>query len=267
MVHKDTLIQVYFKWVSSWFILDYQIGLPKVVMDVPFLSQFQIPRTLKRSSGAKKWHSSACAAATAGRVWSLPVVSWQLTVFLPFFTTFQQQLKIGCESDYSFVLFKFEARTLWQPSERFPSSFGLQTWGNCRAASKQRSTGAKEPTAFHFALCYVKPYLGKMSQICTAMEQISKAAKQSLGSKCMFSESCLHCYQMRLPHTNQINQQLPIFINLPGHRLIFTSIELHQVFVNNGGDLRAPRNQCQTGSRILQMSIHSTLFQLHYGPP
>ena len=42
------------------------------------------------------------------------------------------------------------------------------------------------------------------------LEQISKAAKQSLGSKCMFSESCLHCYQMRLPHTNQINQQLPI---------------------------------------------------------
>ena len=99
------------------------------------------------------------------------------------------------------------------------------------------------------------------------LEQISKAAKQSLGSKCMFSESCLHCYQMRLPHTNQINQQLPIFINLPGHRLILTSIELHQVFVNNRGDLRAPRNQCQTGSRILQMSIHSTLFQLHYGPP
>ena len=100
-----------------------------------------------------------------------------------------------------------------------------------------------------------------------ANQQSSKAAKQSLGSKCMFSESCLHCYQMRLPHTNQINQQLPIFINLPGHRLILTSIELHQVFVNNRGDLRAPRNQCQTGSRILQMSIHSTLFQLHYGPP
>ena len=52
----------------------------------------------------------------------------------------------------------------------------------------------------------------------------------------------------------------PATSNLPGHRLILTSIELHQVYVNNCRDLRAPRNQYQTGSRILQMRIHSTLF-------
>ena len=159
--------------------------------------------------------------------------------------------------DARFVLFKFDARTLWQASERFPSSFGLQTWGNCRAASKQRSTRAKEPNAFHFALGYVKPYLGKMSQICAvvgANQQRSKAVTwlqvhvQWIVPVLVPDEAA--SYKSDKPATS----------NLPGHRLILTSIELHQVYVNNCRDLRAPRNQCQTGSRILQMRIHSTLF-------
>ena len=53
-----------------------------------------------------------------------------------------------------------------------------------------------------------------MSQICTAVGANQQSSKAVTWLKCMFSESCLHCYQMRLPHTNQINQQLPIFINL-----------------------------------------------------
>ena len=64
---------------------------------------------------------------------------------------------------------------------------------------------------------------------------------------------------MRLPYTNQINQQLPIF---PGHWLTLTSIKLHQVYVGNRGDLRAPPNQCQTGSRILQIRIRLNLNSL-----
>ena len=61
---------------------------------------------------------------------------------------------------------------------------------------------------------------------------------------------------MRLPYTNQINQQLPVF---PCHSLTLTSIKLHQVYVGNRGDLRAPPNQCQTGSRILQIRIRLDL--------
>ena len=64
---------------------------------------------------------------------------------------------------------------------------------------------------------------------------------------------------MRLPYTNQINQQLPIF---PGHWLTLTSIKLHQVYVSKRGDLRAPPNQCQTGSRILQIRIRLNLNSL-----
>ena len=92
---------------------------------------------------------------------------------------FLKTIVIRFESNYSFVLFKFEARTLWQPSKRFPISFGLQTWGNCRAASKQRSTRAKEPTAFHFALCYVKHCQTISSQNVTDLHSSwSESAKQ-----------------------------------------------------------------------------------------
>ena len=92
---------------------------------------------------------------------------------------FSKTICIRCESFYSFVLFKFEARTLWQPSKHFPISFWQQTWGNCRAASKQRSTRAKEPTAFHFALCYVKHCQTISSQNVTDLHSSwSESAKQ-----------------------------------------------------------------------------------------
>ena len=92
---------------------------------------------------------------------------------------FSKTIRIRCESFYSFVLFKFEARTLWQPSKRFPISSWLQTWGNCRAASKQRSTRAKEPTAFHFALCYLKHCQTISSQNVTDLHSSwSESAKQ-----------------------------------------------------------------------------------------
>ena len=86
-------------------------------------------------------------------------------------------IRIRCESFYSFVLFKFEVRTLWQPSKHFPISFWLQTWGNCRAASKQRSTRAKEPTAFHFARCYVSQTISSQN-VTDLHSSWSESAKQ-----------------------------------------------------------------------------------------
>ena len=51
--------------------------------------------------------------------------SWQFT--FPSSQLVQKTICIRWESKHSFVLFKFEARTLWQPSERFPIRFWLQT--------------------------------------------------------------------------------------------------------------------------------------------
>ena len=93
----------------------------------------------------KKRHNSACAAATAGRAWSLSAVSWQLTVYLPFLTIFKKMYKMREQ-------LLIRAVQVWSEDtvttiKALSNQFWLQTWGNCRAASKQRSTRAKEPTA------------------------------------------------------------------------------------------------------------------------
>ena len=238
---------LYFKSVSSMFILHlwctFYLPFP-VSNSTNFEHLWTIPTVPK--------NNTALPALLLEEVEAFQQCHGNWPFTFPSSQLVQKTICIRWESKHSFVLFKFEARTLWQPSERFPISFWLQTWGNCRAASKQRSTRAKEPTAFHFALCYVKPYLS--TTVTDLHSSWSKSAKQL---SIHVAPSACFVPALLPDEAASYKSDKPATSNLPGHWLILASIELHQVYVRNRRDLRAPPNPRQTGSWILQVSIHS----------
>ena len=90
------------------------------------------------------------------------------------------------------------------------------------------------------------------------LERISKAAKHSRSSACFVpallpDEAAL--YKSDKPATSSLPRSL-------------AHIDFHQIAsslckqLSNRGDLRAPPNQCQTGSRILQIRIRLNLNSL-----
>ena len=78
------------------------LGLPKLVMDGPFLSQFQILGTLKRSSGTK----------TDTALPELLLLLEELEAFQQCYGNKKFSSLLHVSSNTILILFKFEAKTL-----------------------------------------------------------------------------------------------------------------------------------------------------------
>ena len=77
------------------------------------------------------------------------------------------------------------------------------------------------PSILHSAMS--NHILAKLSQICTAVGANQQSSSAFMQLQVLVS--CLHCYQMKLPYTNQINQQLPIFQVIGSYWLLSNCIK------------------------------------------